>query len=183
MILPTPEDITRDVAEKFGLPASALFKDTREHGISHPRQMAMALMERACPGMTLKKIGAYFGRDHSTVIHALHVVQDRIATEPLQRRLWNHFEHQYGLVKSLTPAERDYCVLLDAHAFNRSLIECQATEEGTPRDGCEAEVEHARAMLAHIEKRLKASELNAEAGHQHGRTGESRPSPASEPSS
>jgi chromosomal replication initiator protein len=47
-----------------------------------PRQVAMYLC-REVLGMTLHDIGTTFGgRDHSTVIHAVERVKDRIAREP-----------------------------------------------------------------------------------------------------
>jgi chromosomal replication initiator protein len=59
-----------------------LHSKRRTRALVEPRQVAMYLC-REVLGMTLHDIGTTFGgRDHSTVIHAVERVKDRIAREP-----------------------------------------------------------------------------------------------------
>ena len=52
---------------------------SRAHRLARPRQTAMAMC-RETTGMSLPQIGQLFGgRDHTTVMHALRMVEERIA--------------------------------------------------------------------------------------------------------
>ena len=66
----TIAQITRSVAEVYGLTVADLRSATRERSIAGARQVAMELAVRLAVG-SLSQIGQYFGgRSHSTVIHA-----------------------------------------------------------------------------------------------------------------
>ena len=76
----TIHDIQRIVAERVGVTVLDLISDRRGRAFARPRQIAMWL----CRHMTtsgITAIGRAFGdRDHSTVLHALWVVDHEIAT-------------------------------------------------------------------------------------------------------
>lgn len=59
-------------AESQGLTMVEMRSDRRSRDIARPRQIAMWLVRRFCPHLSLPAIGRVFGgRDHTTVIHAI----------------------------------------------------------------------------------------------------------------
>jgi chromosomal replication initiator protein len=76
------EDIQRLVCEYFGIDPNKVREKTRKQEIVEARQIAMYL-SKTMTKSSLKTIGLHFGgRDHSTVIHAIHAVEDRRETSP-----------------------------------------------------------------------------------------------------
>ncbi len=73
-----PAEICREVASVFGVPEKLLLNTRRTQPLALARQVAMYLC-RELTDNSLKTIGLYFGgRDHSTVIHAINSIRDRI---------------------------------------------------------------------------------------------------------
>jgi len=71
----TVEQVQRVVAEHFGIPEDMMRAKTRRKEIALARQVAMYLA-KLYTNSSLKTIGLHFGgRDHSTVIHALNLVE------------------------------------------------------------------------------------------------------------
>jgi hypothetical protein len=66
--------------------AEDLAGPSRARPIVPPRQTAMALIAGRCPRLSLPAIGRLFGRDHSTVIYALHTHRRRIRREAAYAR-------------------------------------------------------------------------------------------------
>ncbi len=80
-LLPVPvtmDGIARDVAAKHGLTLEQLRGRSRKRRIAHPRQEAMWRMMETERWSTIR-VGRYFDRDHSTVIHACQVHAKRVA--------------------------------------------------------------------------------------------------------
>jgi chromosomal replication initiator protein len=76
------EDIQRLVCDYFGIDPNKVREKTRKQEIVEARQIAMYL-SKTMTKSSLKTIGLHFGgRDHSTVIHAIHAVEDRLETSP-----------------------------------------------------------------------------------------------------
>lgn len=74
----TIEQIQRTVAENFGLNPQDMKVKRRTRDIAYPRQIAMYL-SRALTNTSLNEIGKHFGgKDHSTVIHASKLIEERI---------------------------------------------------------------------------------------------------------
>lgn len=72
-------DIKRVVAKRHGIRPGALIGESREYAIARPRQIAMFLA-RKHTSCTLPCIGRDFGgRHHTTVLHAIQAVTDRMA--------------------------------------------------------------------------------------------------------
>lgn len=65
----TPTDIIAETARFFNLPVSQLRGKTKTRPVSHARQLAMYLC-REFTSLSLPKIGAEFGKDHTTVMYA-----------------------------------------------------------------------------------------------------------------
>lgn len=91
------EDIQNQVCEYFGIDANKVREKTRKQEIVEARQIAMYL----CKNMTkssLKTIGLQFGgRDHSTVIHAINTVEERLDTSEKHRQIIKDIQHHLEL--------------------------------------------------------------------------------------
>ncbi|MFH1790439.1 MAG: chromosomal replication initiator protein DnaA [Candidatus Omnitrophota bacterium] len=71
--------IQKKVADYFNLSLNDMKAKKRTQNIAYPRQIAMYL-SRDLTNLSLPEIGAYFGgRDHTTVIHACHKVENDLA--------------------------------------------------------------------------------------------------------
>ena len=74
----TVERIIQETANFFGVTPDDLRGPGRGHALVHARQTAMYLCRELTP-LTLINIGRAFGRDHTTVMHAVQRTQARIA--------------------------------------------------------------------------------------------------------
>jgi chromosomal replication initiator protein len=84
---PDAAGIVRRVATAFGVSAKDMLGPTRLRSVMVPRQVAMLLVRELC-GLSLPRIGAVFGRDHTTVLHSLRKVSaDITADERLAGRV------------------------------------------------------------------------------------------------
>ncbi len=81
------ESIQNYVCEYFGIDTNKVREKTRKQEIVEARQIAMYLSKKFTKS-SLKTIGLHFGgRDHSTVIHAISTVEERLATSPKHKRI------------------------------------------------------------------------------------------------
>jgi chromosomal replication initiator protein len=81
----TIESIQKAVCELFGIRPSDLRSKKRTRTVAVPRQVAMYLCRRYTEA-SFPAIGERFGnRDHSTVIHAVQVVEQRLQDDPTLR--------------------------------------------------------------------------------------------------
>lgn len=69
----TIDEIQRSVSAHFRVPHSELMSNRRARAVARPRQIAMYLAKKLTP-RSLPEIGRKFGRDHSTVIHAVRQI-------------------------------------------------------------------------------------------------------------
>jgi chromosomal replication initiator protein len=70
------------VTDFYGVKLSDLQSKRRHRSITLPRQVCMYLARRRT-GYSLEEIGGYFGgRDHTTVMHAIRIVGDRVDQDP-----------------------------------------------------------------------------------------------------
>lgn len=69
--------IASEVASDNGLTLAELRSHSREHAIAHPRQYAFLLMQQA--GFSAARIGRFFDRDHTTILHGIAAVRARMA--------------------------------------------------------------------------------------------------------
>lgn len=76
--MPTIREIQAHVCAHFGVTYLDLISDRRGRAIARPRQVAMWLA-RHLTVHSIPEIGRYFGgRDHTTVLHALKVVEKAV---------------------------------------------------------------------------------------------------------
>jgi len=78
------EEIVRETARAYGLTPEDLRSRSRKQLVVRPRQVAMYLVRRYTP-TSLADIGRAFGRDHTSVMHAIDVVERRIVERPQLR--------------------------------------------------------------------------------------------------
>ncbi len=74
-------DIARAVARQFGVTLAALRSPVRSQQVMLPRQAAM-LLSRELTGAGLEKIGKFYNRNHSTVVHACDRCRERMEADP-----------------------------------------------------------------------------------------------------
>jgi chromosomal replication initiator protein len=75
----TIDEIKREVAAYFGIKIADLVSKRRTQNLVYPRQLAMHLC-RQLTSSSLPVIGKMFGRDHSTVIHSLNMISQKMKT-------------------------------------------------------------------------------------------------------
>ena len=76
----TIETITKTVSNYYKMPMGDIRGKTKTKEVVISRQVAMYLITKMLKP-TLKDNGAFFGRDHSTVIHAIKMISDRIKVD------------------------------------------------------------------------------------------------------
>lgn len=79
------EQIVTAVAIEFGLPSSELLSRSRQQALIVPRQVAMSLT-RDLTGQSLERIGAFYGRTHTTVAHGCERLQEQLKQSPSLRQ-------------------------------------------------------------------------------------------------
>lgn len=77
---PTVDAIVKRVATAFGVNEKDILGISRLRKVLVPRQVAMHLAREVC-GLSLPRLGAVFGRDHSTVLHACRKVEADMACD------------------------------------------------------------------------------------------------------
>lgn len=83
---PSVRRVIATVARQHGLEPHDLVGPSRRRGVSEPRAIAMFVL-RVVSGRSLHAIGRSFGgRDHTTVMHAIRLVGDRIVGDPATAR-------------------------------------------------------------------------------------------------
>lgn len=81
----TPLKVSRAVAKDFGIALSALRSSRRSQALVLPRQCAMWLCRKLCD-VSYPELGAFFDRQHSSVIHAVRKLETRLENEPTLRQ-------------------------------------------------------------------------------------------------
>ena len=80
-IIPILKPIPELIIDTVGLQTNEIKTPSRKREISDKRQLAMFLMRRKTT-LTITQIGEKFNRDHTTVIHATKVINNRMSVEP-----------------------------------------------------------------------------------------------------
>ena len=75
--------------------ATQILGKRRFSALSMARQLAMYLVRQAT-GFSYPRIGAFFGRDHSTVIHACQQIERRMAAQPAFAKIVRDWGKQTG---------------------------------------------------------------------------------------
>lgn len=88
--------ITTAVCEQFGVERSDVLSRRRSHHIAVPRQVAMYLC-RIHLGTSYPRLGELFGRDHSTVIHAIGTTEARLQRDTSFQEALERLERTLGI--------------------------------------------------------------------------------------
>ena len=73
------DHVQKVVCEYFNMPADTLKSKTRKREVVQARQIAMYFSKQFTKA-TLASIGMYYGKDHATVLHACHIVDNMMST-------------------------------------------------------------------------------------------------------
>ncbi|WP_291429891.1 chromosomal replication initiator protein DnaA [Deinococcus sp.] len=96
-------DVLKQVAAHYNMPPDVIRGSGRVREVVLPRQVAQYLI-RELTDHSLPEIGQFFGRDHSTVMHAISKVTEQVGREPeitaavetLRRRMQGLEDEEYG---------------------------------------------------------------------------------------
>jgi chromosomal replication initiator protein len=88
------ERVVARVAAAFGVPPAEVLGPSRQRRVLVPRQVAMLLAREA--GLSLPQVGAAFGRDHTTVLHACRKVMTDLAADPRLRQTVGELRAELG---------------------------------------------------------------------------------------
>jgi chromosomal replication initiator protein len=89
-----PQKVVDLVAKYFNLSPEKLLSPDRSREVALPRQIAMYLL-REDVNISLPRIGeALGGRDHTTVMHAIKTITDKIERDDQLRRRVNNIRQQ-----------------------------------------------------------------------------------------
>ena len=91
-VLPV-EEIQRVVADHYDIRLADMTSPRRPQAIAFPRQVAMYLC-RELTDRSLPSIGAAFGRNHATVLHACRLVQKRLTEDASLRQTLAALQHK-----------------------------------------------------------------------------------------
>lgn len=105
----TIEEIVKIVCEVTHTPVDRILSKSRERVYVLPRQIAQTIATIRT-GMPLVKIGEYFGRDHSTIIHSKQSVENWIS----QRHLPIEASVYIECLNKVTNYERDNYNMISA---------------------------------------------------------------------
>ena len=81
-VLVTMRDVERAVSQVTGVGTEMLHSPRRSKISTRPRQLAMYLMREFCLARSLPEIGRFFGRDHTTVMHAAERAKELLDQDP-----------------------------------------------------------------------------------------------------
>jgi chromosomal replication initiator protein len=89
----TVTDIQRRVARHYGLPLDIMRSPSRCRKVSGPRQTAMYLA-KTMTDCSWGQVARRFDRDHTTIIHGVRAVEQRLRTDTELRRSvdWLRFD-------------------------------------------------------------------------------------------
>ncbi len=90
---PTMREIVAHVCRYFRIDADSLAAKSRKRSVLYPRQLAIYLI-RKYTDEPLQRIGALFGRDHSSVLHAARTFERKLSSSPKVRRETEFIEEQ-----------------------------------------------------------------------------------------
>jgi len=90
------QTIISAVTDYYGVKLSELQSKKRHRSISVPRQVCMYLARKRT-GYSLEEIGGYFGgRDHTTVLHAVRSIDEKLERDRQFAAQLHHLDHQLG---------------------------------------------------------------------------------------
>jgi chromosomal replication initiator protein len=93
---PSAQEIRDRVAGEWRVKSEALASKRRTRDLTVPRQVAMYLIKELLNEPLVRIGGTFGGRDHSTVIHSIRKVEERISSDDEFARRVNRLRHELG---------------------------------------------------------------------------------------
>lgn len=81
----TPQDVVQIVSDNFGIAYDDILSLHRERKKTEARHTAQSLVYKYCR-ISMVSVGKFFGRDHSTIIHARRNVKNYMDVYPSYRQ-------------------------------------------------------------------------------------------------
>ena len=100
------KQILKEVEDYFNIPMSLLNSPTKKKEVVKPRQIIMWLAYNNIVGVSQTSVGALFGRDHATVLHACKVVPNYIETDTDYRHTVSIILNNLGYRTSWKPFDK-----------------------------------------------------------------------------
>ena len=100
------KQIIKEVEDYFDVPMSLLNSPTKKKEVVKPRQIIMWLVYKNIPGISQGSVGALFGRDHTTVLHACKAVDNDIQTNINYRNTVSIILNNLGYRTSWNPFDK-----------------------------------------------------------------------------
>jgi hypothetical protein len=133
-----PSDVIRVLCQVSGLTADQLKSKDRYAEIARARQLGMVIMYNEC-GISWARVGAHFGKDHSTCLHANKVVLLELKRNPVWLRMWEDIHTLLGLAgndRLLIYLQQRFTVTYDPMASSYYVIEDGRNVARGTKDAC-----------------------------------------------
>lgn len=142
----------RMCAEAFRVEERRLVAAGRKREIVIPRHATYFVLRQRFPMMSLPQIGRFMGgRDHSTILHGLRTIEERMARDPqLRSKVWalvrGRMPEAFDLHVRAWEAERALRALKAAHPISPSVKVLPSKPVNAPvDDDCDAAARKAGA--------------------------------------
>jgi chromosomal replication initiator protein len=89
----TNEEIITTICKRMEISKETVMSKSRKHDCVLTRHLCIYFIWETS-FWTLKRVGKLFGRHHSTIIHALNSVNDRIDVDKRFRHMFNHLHDE-----------------------------------------------------------------------------------------
>ena len=86
----TPQDVVDAVAAQMHVDAALMVGRSHTRTITRARQIAMYLLCES-HGLSTTCVGRFFGRDHSTVVHAIGKIKELLLSDCTVQAVVEHF--------------------------------------------------------------------------------------------
>lgn len=83
------DKILKAVSDTYGVSVEDIKSSSRQKNIAYARNVSMFVMKKLAPNMTLNEIGAYFNKNHATVINSLNNVTAAIDSDSIAKNTVN----------------------------------------------------------------------------------------------
>ena len=84
------EKLLSIVSETYGVSLDDMKSSSRAQNISQARNVAMYVMKKVIPNITLKEIGDYFNKNHATVIHSVKRIEESVEKDQIFKNTVNN---------------------------------------------------------------------------------------------
>lgn len=126
----TVKHVQSVVAGYFDQDVACMMSERRAQAFTEPRHIAMYFCYKLIPVMSLPNVGKYFNRDHTTIMHALKRVKEKLNDEQYLSKL-NTIEElilKDKIVPTVTDRSAELMALDLAEAFHHAVLRLAAKD-------------------------------------------------------